>query len=102
MGHSKVIPQSNCLLSTLASCPPPLLPPSPPIRPGTSASNWKDLWILAGLATGEGPRHHPLSAAPNQFSPIPNGGIWRARPCRERKKASGNMSGKIEGREDSE
>ncbi|KAI9544431.1 hypothetical protein NQZ68_001304 [Dissostichus eleginoides] len=29
MGHSEMIPQSNCLLSTLASCPPPLLPPSP-------------------------------------------------------------------------
>lgn len=83
VGHSEVIPESHCLLSTLSSCPPPLLPP-PPICPGTSALTGKTCGSWQGLATGEGPRHHPLSTAPSQFSPRPNGGIWKARPCHER------------------
>lgn len=46
--------------------------------------NWKELKILAGLATGGRPQHRPLSTTQSPFSPSPNGGIWSPQLCHER------------------
>ncbi|KAL7387502.1 hypothetical protein ABVT39_024404 [Epinephelus coioides] len=99
MGQSEVIPQSNCLLSTLSSCPPPLL--LPPIRPGTSVSTGKTCgsWQALQLEKGHGTTlSAQLQISSHQDQMEESGELG----CAMKEQASGNMSGKIEGRKDSE
>lgn len=95
VGQSEVIPESHCLFSTLSSCPPPLLPPSPHPQftlafTGKTCGSWQARQLERGHGTTL------LSTAPSQFSPRPNGGIWKlGRAMKEQ--ACGNMSGKMQG-----
>lgn len=55
--------------------------PPPPIYPRV---HWKDLWILAGPATGEGPRHHPSQHSSKSVLTKTKWRNLETRPCHER------------------